>query len=64
MTWIYVNMFECARMCVLDAWNSTSVTLSHREQFVCVTPFYWNYLFLITIESKFNLFHKRSAVVI
>lgn len=30
------------------------------QQLVC-DSFYWNYLFLITIGSKLNLFHKQSV---
>lgn len=59
-------MWTClsAYVCVPDAWKAccvvNSTSLKHwaaSQQLVC-DSFYWNYLFLITIESKFNLFHK------
>lgn len=62
---VYVSVCVC--VCVPDAWKAccvvNSTSLKHwaaGQQLVC-DSFYWNYLFLITIESKFNLFHKLSV---
>lgn len=64
--WTCLNAYVCVR--VPDAWKAccvvNSTSLKHwaaGEQLVC-DSFYWNYLFLITIESKFNLFHKQCVL--
>lgn len=62
------RVYVCVCVRVPDAWKAccvvNSTSLKHwaaGQQLVC-DSFYWNYLFLITIESKFNLFHKPSVL--
>lgn len=62
-----VNTSERVCVCEPDAWKAccvvNSTSLKHwaaGEQLVC-DSFYWNYLFLITMESKFKQFPKSSA---
>lgn len=66
------HVWTCVRMCVCACvrlmhgrpavlWIRPLKHWAAGQQLAC-DSFYWNYLFLITIESKFNLFHKQSVI--
>lgn len=59
-----VNSVRWEWVVVSNAWEACCRDSIQHWAGEMYDSFYWNYLFLITIKSKFNPFHKMTQVVV